>query len=158
MAASSERRRWQTPPRGDVDYKSTFQDYSHLVGYADIQYNSARNGAVVTINAAHKTGASLTYSFNGASQTSPTFQVTSALQGTLAITVTSSDGKRLELEPLNFFWQHQSLAAAQSSFNNGQKGGIVELFGWPWNDVAKECEFLGKAGTSMALSPGVIDV
>ncbi|KAH6914464.1 alpha amylase [Coprinopsis sp. MPI-PUGE-AT-0042] len=146
MAASSERRRWQTPPRGDADYKPTFQDYSHLVGYADIQYNSARNGAVVTVNAAHKTGASLTYSFNGVSQTSPTFQVTSALQGTLAVAVTSSDGKKLELDPLNFVWQHQPLSAAQSSFNNGQKGGIVELFGWPWNDVAKECEFLGKAG------------
>ena len=28
----------------------------------------------------------------------------------------------------------------------GQKGGIVEMFGWPYADVAQECEFLGKAG------------
>ncbi|KAH6914463.1 alpha amylase [Coprinopsis sp. MPI-PUGE-AT-0042] len=146
MAASSERRRWQTPPRGDAAYKSTFQDYSHLVGYADIHYNSARTSAVVTVSAAHKSGASLTYRFNSISQASPTFQVNSSLQGTLAITVTSSDGKKLELEPLHFFWQHQSLDAAQSNFNKGQKGAIAELFGWPWNDVAKECEFLGKAG------------
>ncbi|KAG2003534.1 alpha amylase [Coprinopsis cinerea AmutBmut pab1-1] len=146
MAASSERRRWQTPPRGDPAHEESFQDYSHLVGYADIQYNSARNAAVVTVNAAHKEGATLTYSFNGAEQSSPIFQVTNSLQTALAITVTSSDGKKLVLEPINFFWQHQSLSAAQSSFNNGQKGGIVELFGWPWNDIAKECEFLGKAG------------
>ena len=146
MAASSERRRWQTPPRGDVAHQSSFQDFSHLVGYADIQYNSARTSAVVTINAAHKTGASLTYIFNGVSQSSPTFQVNSSFQGALPISVTSSDGKTLVLDPLDFFWQQQGLSAAQSSFNNGQKGGIVELFGWPWNDVAKECEFLGKAG------------
>ncbi|EAU89161.2 alpha amylase [Coprinopsis cinerea okayama7 len=146
MVASSERRRWQTPPRGDPAYFESFQDYSHLVGYANIQYNSGRTSAVVTVNAVHKEGAELTYSFNGVEQSSPSFEVDSSLQGTLAITVTSSDGKKLVLEPLNFFWQHQSLSAAQSNFNNGQKGGIVELFGWPWKDIEKECEFLGKAG------------
>ncbi|PPQ72965.1 hypothetical protein CVT24_000167 [Panaeolus cyanescens] len=146
MAASSERRRWQTPPRGDPAYVPSFQDYSDLVGYADIQYNSARTSAVVTVNAASKTGAKLSFNFGGTVQDSPTFQVSSNLRDALPITVTSSDGKTLVLEPINFFWQHQSLSAAQSSFNNGQKGGIVELFGWPWNDIAKECEFLGKAG------------
>ncbi|TFK22386.1 alpha amylase [Coprinopsis marcescibilis] len=146
MVASSERRRWQTPPRGDRAYVESFQDYSHLVGYADIQYSSGRNSAVVTVNAAHKNGATLSYNFDGQQQSSPIFQVSSNRANALPITVTSSDGKRLVLEPINFFWQHQSLSAAQSSFNNGQKGGIIELFGWPWNDVAKECEFLGKAG------------
>ena len=29
---------------------------------------------------------------------------------------------------------------------NGQKGGIVEMFGWPHEDVAQECEALGKMG------------
>lgn len=146
MAPSSEKRRWQTPPRGDADYKESFQDYSHLVGYADIKYNAGRNSAVVTVNAASKTNAVLTYNFGGTTQSSPTFQVSSSLTGALPITVTSSDGKKLVLEPLNFFWQHQSLSAAQASFNGGQKGGIVELFGWPYDDVAKECTFLGKAG------------
>jgi alpha-amylase len=28
----------------------------------------------------------------------------------------------------------------------GQKGAIVELFGWPYADIKEECEFLGKAG------------
>lgn len=146
MAPSSEKRRWQTPPRGDADYKESFQDYSHLVGYADIKYNAGRNSAVVTVNAASKTNAVLSYNFGGTTQSSPTFQVSSSLTKTLPITVTSSDGKKLVLEPLNFFWQHQSLSAAQASFNGGQKGGIVELFGWPYDDVAKECAFLGKAG------------
>ncbi|TFK22391.1 alpha amylase [Coprinopsis marcescibilis] len=146
IAASAERRRWQTPPRGDAAYVESFQDYSHLVGYANIQYSSGRNSAVVTVNAAHKDGATLSYTFDGQEQSSPIFQVSSSRTTDLPITITSSDGKQLVLEPINFFWQHQSLSAAQSTFNNGQKGGIAELFGWPWNDVAKECEFLGKAG------------
>ncbi|PPQ77545.1 hypothetical protein CVT24_005235 [Panaeolus cyanescens] len=143
---SSERRRWQTPPRGNAAYQDSFQDYSHLIGYADIQYNSARTGAVVTVNAASKTGSALTYNFGGTSQSSPTFQVTNALKTDLAITVTSADGKKLVLDPINFVWQNPTLDKAQASFNGGQKGAIVELFGWPWNDVAKECVFLGKAG------------
>lgn len=148
MAPSSEKRRWQTPPKGDAAYQESFQDYSDLIGYADIQYNEARDSAVVTVNAASKTGATLTYDFGGKTQSSPIFEVTSALKKSLAITVTSDSDKKLVLEPLNFFWQHESLAAAQSTFTDGQKGGIVELFGWPYSDVAKECEFLGKAGES----------
>jgi alpha-amylase len=50
------------------------------------------------------------------------------------------------LDPINFIWQIAPLTAAQSTFQTGQKGGIVELFGWPWVDIGKECAFLGKAG------------
>lgn len=32
------------------------------------------------------------------------------------------------------------------SFDRGSKGAIVELFGWPYEDVEKECDFLSKAG------------
>ena len=31
-------------------------------------------------------------------------------------------------------------------YQNGQKGGIVEMFGWPHADVKAECEYLAKAG------------
>jgi hypothetical protein len=32
-------------------------------------------------------------------------------------------------------------------FEGGQKGAIVELFGWPYRDIEQECAtFLGKAG------------
>jgi len=145
--ASAENRRWQTPPKGNSAYSSSFQDYSDLVGYADIQYNPARSAALVTVNAASKTAEQLSYSFGGTVQTSNSFRVDSSLTGSLAITVTSSSGKTLVLEPLNFIWQNVALTAAQSTFEGGQKGAIAELFGWPYNDIAKECEFLGKAGT-----------
>lgn len=123
-----------------------------LVGYADIQYNPARTDAVVVVNAASRTGESLGYSFGGGSQTSSsssnnTFQVPSSFAGSLAITITSASGKTLVLDPLNFIWQNSPLVGAQSGFDDGQKGGIVELFGWPYNDVALECTFLGRAGT-----------
>jgi len=144
--ASAEKRRWQTPPEGGNGYIHTFQDYHDLVGYADIQYGSNRTRAVVVVNAASRTGERLTYWFNGASQSSNTFQVNSGLTGQLAIRITGSNGSTLVLEPLNFIWQNAPLTAAQSTFSDGQKGGIVELFGWPYDDIAKECAFLGKAG------------
>ena len=31
-------------------------------------------------------------------------------------------------------------------FESGKKGAIVDLFGWPYNDIAEECDFLGVAG------------
>jgi alpha-amylase len=118
-----------------------------VVGYADIQYNSARNAAVVVINGASRTNEALTYSFDGGSATSSNiFQVTSTFKTSLRMTISTSSGKTLVLDPINFIWQNVALAAAQSTFQNGQKGGIVELFGWPWVDVGKECAFLGKAG------------
>ena len=150
MPLSAERRRWQTPPRGDPAYASpSFQDYSDLVGYADIQYNAARTEAVVTVNAASKTGEALAYNFGGTVQSSPVFRVSPATtgSGTLTVAVTSASGKKLVLEPLNFIWQNLALSAAQSDFSDGQKGAIVELFGWPYNDIAKECAFLGRAGS-----------
>jgi alpha-amylase len=99
------------------------------------------------INAASRTKEALTYSFNGGSSTpSNTFQVTSSLSTSLQMTISTSSGKSLTLDPINFIWQNVALTAAQSSFHNGQKGGIVELFGWPWVDVGKECAFLGRAG------------
>ena len=36
-------------------------------------------------------------------------------------------------------------------FRGGQKGAIVELFGWKLEDVTKECDFLAQAGTSLIL-------
>jgi hypothetical protein len=45
---------------------------------------------------------------------------------------------------LYFIWDKQAVDVPAT--NNGQKVAIVELFGWPYNDVANECEFLGKAG------------
>ncbi|KAF8462963.1 glycoside hydrolase superfamily [Kalaharituber pfeilii] len=144
---AAESRRWQSPPEGEPQYVSTFQNYRDLVGYADIQYNSARNAAVVVVNVASRTGETLTYSFNGASQSSNTYQIQSTFSSGLDIVVTSSSGKKLTLETLYFTWQANAVnPPSGTTFNGGQKGAIVELFGWPYDDIAQECTFIGKAG------------
>ena len=144
---TAESRRWQTPPQGAADYVSTFQNYRDLIGYADIQYNSARTAAAVVVNAASRTGEVLTYSFNGASQSSNSFQITNSFASGLDIVVTSASGKKLTLDTLYFVWQANTVTPPSgATFNNGQKGAIVELFGWPYADIAQECAFLAKAG------------
>ena len=75
-----------------------------------------------------------------------TYQVDSSFKIALSVKIITSSGRSLDLDPLNFIWQNAYLSAAQSTFKNGQKGAIAELYGWPWVDVGRECEFLGKAG------------
>ncbi len=143
---SAENRRWQTPPKGDPDYVESFQSYRSLTGYADIQYSSSRTSAAVVVNCLSRTDEKLTYSFNGANQTNNVYQVNSASsKGGLSITVYGSSGSQLKLDPLHFVWENAAINA-QSSFEKGQKGAIVELFGWPYADVAQECAIIGKAG------------
>jgi len=48
-------------------------------------------------------------------------------------------------EAPNFIWQN-AVINQDAAYQNGQKGGIVEMFGWPHEDVEAECESLGKMG------------
>jgi alpha-amylase len=65
---------------------------------------------------------------------------------TLKVKVTS-DSKEYEItvEPTNFVWQANPVKQSDN-YKNGQKGAIVELFGWPYADIKQECAFLGQAG------------
>lgn len=36
--------------------------------------------------------------------------------------------------------------AGDTAYRGGQKGAIVEFFGWPHADIAQECAFLANAG------------
>lgn len=51
----------------------------------------------------------------------------------------------LELEEEYFMWDNPEINSLPV-YENGQKGGIVELFGWPYEDIILECEFLSQAG------------
>lgn len=51
----------------------------------------------------------------------------------------------IKLEPLNFLWNNPKVNQP-SNYKNGQKGGIVEMFGWPYADIEKECVHLGQMG------------
>lgn len=51
----------------------------------------------------------------------------------------------LKLEKQDFIWNHPTINQPEN-FKKGQKGAIIEMFGWPYNDIAEECEMIGKAG------------
>jgi alpha-amylase len=144
-----EKRRWQTPKPGSKNYQSSFQDNYALVGYADIRYtNTIRNEADLCIIAIHKNQAQVTlqYYFDGMLHSQNCKRFTSSQKTEVSLRVTASDGTKLDIAAVNFIWNNQPLKYRSGDFRNGQKGGVVEFFGWPHKDVEKECELLGKAG------------
>ena len=155
MKASAEESRWQTPPRGADDWQEGYSGMSHVVGYARVQYkDTSRTAATVTVvptvNPKYNIQ-KVTYEYNGVASDSEVYEVSQSSLPTedlkIRIIVHMADGttEYTDLEPLDFVW---SIPAANlpSQYEGGQKGGIVEMFGWPFNDIAKECEFMGRAG------------
>lgn len=120
--------------------------------YNHIQYTSNRSSATVeAICRQHSSVKSLSYNWNNQGfVSSNTFAAGSSL-GTNALTLvvkaTDNDGHdyTITLEPINFIWQAATVNQS-SVYKNGQKGAIVEMFGWPHEDVKQECEYLAKAG------------
>jgi len=51
----------------------------------------------------------------------------------------------ITLEPVDFVWNAPTVNQ-DPAFKEGQKGAIVEMFGWPYADIKDECEALGKMG------------
>jgi alpha-amylase len=152
LPATDDERKWQTPPRNASDWSTNYQDYRSLTGYAHVVYGSSRTSATVSVRTYLRVAsATCTYTFNGVSSTSATYQATSSLTAELLIVVKcistdSTSSWTLELDPVNFVWQNKAVTQP-SAMNGGQKGAIVDLFGWPYDDIAQECaDFLGKAG------------
>ncbi|CAE6369313.1 unnamed protein product [Rhizoctonia solani] len=143
--ASWDDRKWQTPNRGTAAWSSGFQDYRELTGYVDIVYNSARTSATVTVKANSRTGVALSYSFNGgAFGSAASATVTSSFTGPYAISAKDANGATLNFDATYFVWDAPAVNRPET--NGGQKVAIVELFGWPYADIEKECVFIGKAG------------
>ncbi|GLD93561.1 hypothetical protein PINS_up002153 [Pythium insidiosum] len=150
MSPDSEARRWQTPPRNSTGWLPSYQDYRSLQAYAHVVYAGDRLSATVTVRTTVRVPtATCTYSFNGGISTSAVFQVDSSLSAALNVIVTCASGVEswtLVLDPVNFVWQNAAVPTA-AGLEGGQKGAIVDLFGWPYRDIENECrDFLGKAG------------
>jgi len=143
-------RRWQTPKPGAKGYLSSFQDMYALVGYADIKYTTpARIEADVCIEATHKDKVTLTYYFDGTPQSTKCKRFTNAHKTSVALKVTGADGTQLVIHAVELYWNAKPLGSRPGDtifYKNGQKGAVVEFFGWPHKDVAKECEIIAKAG------------
>jgi alpha-amylase len=111
-----------------------------------VEYNAARTSATVEIRVLHKDGLnSFTYYFDGVAQSSPSKTFGTSFTKTLTLSAVGSDGSKVTVGPIDFVWNAPTVSQA-AQFNNGQKGAIVELFGWPHNDVAQECAAIGKMG------------
>ncbi len=153
---SWDERRWQTPPRNDEHWKESYQDMHDVVGYAQLKYSSDRRICTIkfiaTVNPALGNYQVL-YKFGDREQESNSFTVTPSQTESYKdgfpiscrVLVNGQEKAKLVLEDEYFLWDNPTVNQG-SQYEHGQKGAIVELFGWPYNDIAEECDFLGTAG------------
>ena len=154
-------RSFQTPQRNDTqgNYRETYQDMHYLVGYAQLKYSSDRK--ICTINFITRVNPKLgeegkdykiLYKFGDREQESNSFTLISSMSypDGMSISARIIDNKenevaKLELEDEYFLWDNPEVEQGPE-YENGQKGAVVEMFGWPYDDIAEECSFLGTAG------------
>jgi alpha-amylase len=159
--ADWDERSFQTPPKDDTlgNYRETYQDMHYLVGYTQLLYSSDKR--VCTINFITRVNPKLgtegvdykiLYTFDTTEQEDSSYTVTSDNKYPegmpISARVVDNNGNQLAklvLEDEYFMWDNPTVNQG-SQYENGQKGAIVELFGWPFDDIAEECEFLGNAG------------
>ena len=159
--ADWDERSFQTPPRDDTlgNYRETYQDMHYLVGYVQLLYTQDKRSCILNFKTrvnpklgTQGTDYKILYTFGSKEQESYTITLTSAdtfPDGMpVSCRIVDNSGNqlaKLELEDLYFMWDNPTVNQG-SQYENGQKGAIVEMFGWPYDDIAEECEFLGKAG------------
>ena len=154
---------FQTPARNDIygRYKSTYQDMHYLMGYAQLKYSQDKKSC--TIKVITKVNPILgqkgidyeiyyTFGENEIMEDSITLNsVDHSFKNGMPISARIKDIKtgneivKLELEDEYFLWDNP-IVEQPEEYKNGQKGAIVEFFGWPYEDITLECEFLSKAG------------
>ena len=159
-----DKRCFQTPPRNDIfgNYKPSYQDMHYLVGYSQLKYSEDKNSCIISfitkINP--KLGEEginykIIYKFGEIEQENNSFLVDSNDSfpdgmhiSAKIININNNKNKEIAnliLENQFFLWDNPTINQ-DDKFENGQKGVIVELFGWPYDDISEECEFLRYAG------------
>ena len=154
-------RSFQTPPRNDTqgNYRETYQDMHYLVGYSQLKYSSDRKICTITVitRVNPKLGEEgkdykLLYKFDDREQERNIYTITSSRSYpdgmNISVRIVDMNGNeiaKLELEEEYFLWDNPVVEQGPE-YENGQKGAVVEMFGWPYDDIAEECEFLGTAG------------
>ena len=137
---------WNTPKRNTEGWKPGYQDMSTLVGYAQQVYGAGRTTCTVNIITKTHHDLSLTYYFDGVAQSSNSKTYDSSYKGLLKVKVVAATGETLELDEIDFIWNLEPLKQRNGDYRNGQKGAIVEMFGWPDDDIAEECRVIADAG------------
>jgi alpha-amylase len=132
-------------------YKPEYEDLGRLMCYQKVVYAGDRKSAnVKAICRQHDSITKMEYNYNGKGFTdSDTFTADTGLTDALTLSVrgTDDDGKQwnITVEQHNFLWQNEPVNQSDH-YKNGQKGAIVELFGWPYADIKEECAFLAQSG------------
>jgi len=152
---------FQTPPRNEtLNYRETFQDMNYLVGYTQLLYSEDRKSCVINFitKVNPKLGIEgydykIKYKFGEIEQDNNNITINSEISYPNGFPISAKILDinneiliaKLELENEYFLWDNVKVNQ-DVRYENGQKGVIVELFGWPYDDIAEECEFLSVAG------------
>ncbi|GIQ81130.1 glycoside hydrolase, family 13 [Kipferlia bialata] len=150
---SFEANRWQTPKPTSPNYSPDFHGYSLYSAWVSIWYSQDRTSATVRLNVVAKTPeieAAVLVTWDGVEGTSRQKSISQASHSTIQRPLTVSvrlngysDEYILPIDDVYFYWMTHNPYTLQG---DGQRGALVEFFGWPHSEIAKEAEFLGKAG------------
>ena len=158
---------FQTPyPGGTLDpkYQDSYQGMHYLVGYTQLKYSPDHNSCTLNIitrtnprkiNLA--TSHTLIYTFGGNEKYENSYVVTKENDGypdglKISVKIVEKNNENniiatLNLEDEYFIWNVPKIDNDDESYNlHGQKGAIVELFGWPYEDIIEETDFLKLTG------------
>ena len=136
---------WNTPPRESLRWKEGFQDMNVLVGYPQLKYNSDQTRCTVTVFTKSAILLELRYVFDGEEQELNYKEFGTSFKKPLKIVVKAKTGEKLELEDVDFIWNSGPIRPGRYD-TKGQKGAIIEMFGWKDTEIEKECEFIGLQG------------
>ena len=153
---------FQIPLRNDIlgNNIEKHQDINYLVGYIQQKYsNDKKYCRLIFITKINKQlgilgkDYKIIYKFGNIAQENNTivFNSNNSYPDGLSVSCIIMDINnkniiaKLELENIYFLWDNIKISQ-DDKYENGQKGVIVELFGWPYDDITEECEFLGRAG------------
>jgi alpha-amylase len=140
-------RSFQSPLKGDKGYLDSFESLGRIACYPDVVYSSDRSSASIDVKCRkQETVGDLVFSYDGGDFTSDnTFQADSSITKPIVIKVSDGGEYEITLDDVDFMWNAPKIEQSDV-YENGQKGAIVELFGWPYEDVEQECSHLAKAG------------
>ena len=154
-----DNRCFQTPPKNSESYKETYQDMHYLVGYARLKYFSNKNLCNITfitkINteklSSISTNFKILYKFGSIEQEENNIILNSEndiypdglnISAKIIDINTETILASLVLEEEYLIWENPPIIQDKEIYDKGQKGTIVELFGWPYDDIAEECDIL----------------
>ncbi|MBP5469931.1 MAG: hypothetical protein J6Z11_11890 [Candidatus Riflebacteria bacterium] len=168
FCSSTEKDEWdsrcfQTPTKYGNDYRETYQDMHYLMGYTQIKYSLDRKNCNITfitkVNSAkiinYDSNYKLLYTFGEIEKEDNYIILNSEVDKypdgiAISAKIVKSDNnetfEKLELEKEYLLWDNIEIIQNETIYQNGQKGSIVELFGWPYEDIYEECDFLKVAG------------